>query len=47
MSEPIPKNIFEIIKDWVEAQRTGQIALNVSEGRILNAELKEKVLAKS
>ena len=47
MSEPIPKNIFELIKEWVEAQRTGQIALNLSEGHIVKAEFKETVLAKS
>jgi hypothetical protein len=39
-------NIYQRIKEWVEQRKTGQIALNVSEGRILNAEVKEKLLAK-
>lgn len=46
MSDAIPANIYAVIKTWQEQRKTGQIALNLSEGRILNAETKERILAK-
>ena len=42
----VPQNIYLRIKAWMEERKTGQIALNINEGRIVNAELKEKVQAK-
>ena len=42
----VPQNIYLRIKRWLEERKTGQIALNINEGRIVNAEFKEKVQAK-
>lgn len=41
----LPQNIYLRIKTWIEERKTGQIALNMNDGRIVNAELKEKVQA--
>jgi hypothetical protein len=41
----VPQNIYLRIKVWLEERKTGQITLNMSDGRIVNAELKEKVQA--
>ena len=45
MSETIPANIYQRIKDWVEQHKTGQITLNLNDGRILKAKLEETVTA--
>lgn len=42
----IPQNIYSAIKAWIEQRKTGQIALNMNDGRVVNAELKEKLAAK-
>ena len=46
MSDPIPASIFAVLKAWTEQRKTGQIALNLHEGRVINAELKERITAK-
>ncbi len=48
MSDPnaaVPQNILLRIVAWMQERKTGQISLNMHDGRIVNAELKEKVQA--
>ena len=39
----LPKNIWQLIVAWTEQQKTGQIILNMNQGKVVNAETKEKV----
>lgn len=41
----IPPNIYQRIREWVDAQLTGKVVLNVHDGRIETAEFTERVKA--
>jgi hypothetical protein len=43
--DAIPQNIFLRLKEWLEQRKTGQVSLNISAGRVDNAEFKEKLTA--
>jgi hypothetical protein len=40
---PIPDDIWRRLREFLEAGKTGQVTLHVSEGHVLTAELTERV----
>ena len=46
MSDPIPTNIYQRIKEWASERKTGAVTLLFHEGNILKAKVEETVTAK-
>ena len=42
---PIPSNIWDRLLEFLRDKRTGRVALNISQGRVLNAEFSEQEVA--
>lgn len=42
---PIPPSILERLLTFLRAGRTGQFALNINQGKILNAEITERIVS--
>lgn len=45
--QTIPANIYQRLKEFLLQGRTGQIALNVADGKIQTADVKEHIKAQA